>query len=147
MDSLFGAHRSAFTRKILWIAVAAIVLVLAWAKAGFPTPTNPWYSMGSDGVLHVDGMMPPDGGRRMAPANDDITMVQQGQGRTYTYVASPNHGAYLVKRDGVSWATLTLNKKTGLYELSDPNGSGSPVLKLGTPRGVIIKAAGPSSTH
>ena len=142
MNMHIGAKRPAFTRKkLLLIAVAAIMLVLAWARAGFPYPDAYFthYTMGPDGVLHVDGMMPPDtygdpGGMMPPPGvNPDLVVTQKAGKKTYTYVATNNHGVYSIKRNGTAWVTLTLNKNTGQYEVSDPNGTGNAVLKLGTP--------------
>ncbi|MDB5070223.1 MAG: hypothetical protein JWM87_1334 [Candidatus Eremiobacteraeota bacterium] len=175
MNSHTGAHRPVLKRKILWIAVTAIVLVLAWAKAGFPYPeiSNPYFYMGTDGT--VDGMMPPTGGPGnyptappSAPPNGnanaqmrtmstpaptlapkaraalqinkgasaqllthDVTITQTGRGRTFKYVASPNGTVQLIKRDGTPWVTVTYNKSKGTWDLTDPNGTGDLLLRLG----------------
>ncbi|HEV3088213.1 MAG TPA: hypothetical protein VGX96_13415 [Candidatus Elarobacter sp.] len=162
MKSILGAQRPAFARKVLVIAVAAIFLVLAWAKAGFPTPEQPWFQMGNDGVL---GMMPPttmykpSGGGSTPPsstptpqpaANNSLTIVKMTAsrktppplpdmsitqsdhiGHSYTYTAPAKGPVYLIKRGGTPWVTVTYNAQKGLYEVSDPNGTGAPVLKLG----------------
>lgn len=179
MNSLTGAQRPVLKRKILWIAITAIVLVLAWARAGFPYAemTNPYFYMGTDGV--VEGMMPPVGGakpssppnngngntnmqRRALPAatptpnakpralpnrggeglvSRDVTITQTGRGGTFKYVASPNGTVYLIKRDGTPWVTLTYNKSTGTYDLTDPNGAGDLLLRLGSKRpGTVIES-------
>lgn len=170
MNSHTGAERPVLKRKILWIAITAIILVLAWARAGFPYPeiSNPYFYMGTDGG--VEGMMPPVGGarpttppnngngntnmqrhaaptptpnakRRVLPSRGgedlvsrDVTITQSSHGRTFTYVASPNGTVYLIKRDGTPWVTLTYNKSTGYYELTDPNGAGDLLLRLGPKR-------------
>jgi hypothetical protein len=156
MNNLTGAQRPAFKRKILLIAVTAIVLVFAWAKAGYPCNPCPWFQLGPDGVM---GMMPPNGYGRPAPGGggntrggnngpmtvqgvagskgnanvqpSDLTLTQTEGRHSYKYVASENGSVYLIKRDGVPWVTVTYNATTKLYELTDPRGSGAPVLKVG----------------
>lgn len=183
MAKMLGARRPAFTRKVLWIAATAIILVFAWAKAGFPCPDSPcqWLQMGPDGVL---GMMPPGSyrprptqapvpsGKSQSNANtfavqrnpvefrqvalpatrqSDLVLVQRSDrtGEQYKYVASASPltkaPVYTVTREGKAWLTVTYNKSTGLYELTDPNGTGSPVLKFGmNPKYAVIPS---SSIH
>jgi hypothetical protein len=183
MNSLTGAQRPVLKRKILWIAITAIVLVLAWAKAGFPYPAaaNPYLLFGTDGTV-VEGMMPPNGYMMPNPtptpqsqpnpqkglqpmgqppataapivvkkpstgfnlATKDVTITQTGGGKSIKYVASPtgttaNGTVYLVKRGGTPWVTVTYNKSTGTWDLTDPNGVGSLLLRLGA------KSAAPGS--
>lgn len=151
MNNLAGAARPVFKRKVLWIAVAAVLLVLAWAKAGYPDPyaVGQSYFMGADGVLHTDGMMPPNKPYEPGMMPPDGLVVKQQSGKhVYTYVATNQNGVYLIKRNGVAWATVTLDKPSGLYVITDPNGTGQPLLKLGTPRrGSVKMDSGPTSTH
>jgi len=146
MLSLFGATRPAFTRKVLWIAAAAIFLVLAWANAGFPYPPNPYYITNPDGTL---GMMPPDkygaGGRKRFDAPITITQVGN-KGQTFEYVATNNNGTYTITRNGKPFVTIVLNKSTGLWELGDSNGTGSAVIKVGYPKaGPMLMSTAPPS--
>ena len=49
----------------------------------------------------------------------------------FTYVALPQNGGYLIKRDGTPWATVQYNAKTDTWDLTDPNGSGALLLRVG----------------
>jgi hypothetical protein len=153
-----GARRPGFTRKVLWIAAAAIFFLGGVALAA-ECYQCPWFQLGPTTM----GMMPPGGyygggdaggtgggGPLMVQgpalgllASPDMTLVQQQTkgGKRFTYVSTNKSGVYLIKRDGTPWLTVTYNKSTHLYEITDPNGTGSPVLKVGAdPPRVIPKS-------
>jgi hypothetical protein len=111
MNRFAGAQPTGLGRKAFWIAVAVIVAVLACASAvlsgGGP------YIFGEGGMPRPDGMM-----------------VQQDPGRppiTYNARARAD-GSILITRNGVAWITVA-NTKTD-FVLSDPNGTGRPVIKF-----------------
>jgi hypothetical protein len=136
---LVTRRRFAFTRKVLWIAVVAVFLLGGWALA--QCFQCPYLQLNTSNVM---GMMPPNSCQGCRTRG--ITIVQQKtkKGPAYTYTASAdNNGAYVVTRQGTPWVTVTYNKSTGLFEVTDPNGTGSPVLKLGDPR----SAGGNQSTQ
>jgi hypothetical protein len=151
MKNILGAQRPASTRNVLWIAVAAIVLVLALATAAFSQAyggNGNWFGMGSDNVMGMmppNGMYPPpDGGggnmRRMPTANCDaarpITIKQSGpHHHTFTYVSTKHACVYTITRDKKAWATVTYDVSSGTYKLTDPSGSGRLILELGIPPG------------
>jgi hypothetical protein len=154
MKNTLGAQRPASTRKILWIAVAAIVLVAALATAAFSQAVGDnknWYGMGSDNVM---GMMPPsgmndggNGGGRMkappaCPAASPITIVHSQAHHSFTYVSTKNGCVYTITRNGKAWLTVTYDSSAGTYRLTDPNGTGALLLELGIPPGQF-----PSSAH
>ncbi len=146
MKNILGAQRPASTRKVLWIAVAAIVLVAALATAAFSQAVGGngnWYGMGSDNVM---GMMPPSGmndggygaGRRQAPvcpAALPITIVHSKAHHRFTYVSTKNGCVYTITRSGKAWLTVTYDSSAGTYRLTDPNGTGALLLELGIPPG------------
>jgi hypothetical protein len=153
MKNTLGAQRPASTRKVLWIAVAAIVLVVALATAAFSQAVGDnknWYGMGSDNVM---GMMPPSGmndggygnGQRRAPvcpAASPITIVHTQGRQSFAYVSSKNGCVYTISRNGKAWLTVTYDSSAGTYRLTDPNGTGALLLELGIAPGQF-----PSSGH
>lgn len=124
-------RRPGFTRNVLWIAIVAVFLLGGLAVA--ECLQCPYLQLNTSNVM---GMMPPNSCQGCRPRGGGITIVQQKSRRspTYTYTASDNNGVYLITRQGAAWVTVTYNKSTGLFEVSDPNGTGSPVLKLGDPK-------------
>lgn len=155
MTKRVGARRPALF-LLFAIALAAIVPTFATAQ----TATCPYYSMGTSGTLYTDGMMPPNycGGpvgrpqpsaspgrntagsqrtllrdvvRVSTPVQANLPLVQRVDGHTYSYVALSQNGGYLINRDGTPWATVRYNKRTGTWDLTDPNGSGYLLLRVG----------------
>ena len=159
MTNLVGARRPALFWSILTLAVAVFLSCFAWARAD--APTCPYYTMDRSGTISVDGMMPPNycGGSgapapkptvvphrrtqtarvvndprpftKVTPTPAPVTLVQRPGGHSYTYVALPQNGGYLIKRDGTPWATVQYNAKTDTWDLTDPNGSGALLLRVG----------------
>jgi hypothetical protein len=164
MNNPTGAERPAITRKVPWIAVAAILFILALGAAAFSQSTDRWYGLGPDNIM---GMMPPNGmaastqmrkpqaktgqGSSMqamtvgnssvqhcAPSGD-ITLPRGSQG-SYTYVSTEHGCIYTIKRDGKPWVTVTYDTAHGTYRLTDPNGTGKLLLELGIPAGTFTPA-------
>ncbi|HZW54050.1 MAG TPA: hypothetical protein VFF00_08445 [Candidatus Elarobacter sp.] len=137
MATLLGARRPAFKRKVLLIVIAAIFLVIAWAKAGFPCISCPSFEFGPDGV------MPPN--YSLKAPNRTIVQIDDNH-KSYTYtLSSRGNGIYVITRDGKPWLITTYNKSTGRYEISDSNGTGLPVLKFVGPKSAqpILNGASP----
>jgi hypothetical protein len=153
VKNILGAQRPASTRKVLWIAVAAIVLVVTLATAAFSEAYGDnWFGMGPDNVM---GMMPPSMGMSQPPgqpavryaadsgvsrasvancsasANITIKQTDSHHHHTFTYVSMKNGCVYTIWRDRTPWATVTYDAGTGTYKLTDPNGSGELLLELG----------------
>jgi hypothetical protein len=126
MDRFAAARSSGLERKSFWIIFAVIVVMLAMASAVFSQSGGkyPFWEYGVDGMPRPDGIImqqdPPPGG--------------QPGGRTrqppvYTYMAKPRpDGSILIYRNNVLWVTLA-NTSTQ-FLLSDPNGTGHPVVKF-----------------
>lgn len=129
MNRFAGALPTGLGRKALWIAVTAIVIMLAWAQITL-----------GDGRTYFeidpDGMMRPDG-----------TIQQRVMGHPpINYTSKRTHdGAYLILRNGVPLITVSAQKNQ--YIVSDPNGTGQPVIKLdqsGGQKGAPVKLRAPA---
>lgn len=170
MKNMLGAQRPASTRKVLWIAVAAIVLVAALATAAFSQAVGGnanWYGMGSDNVM---GMMPPSMPYEQKPERNPpqaqqvqamrvaqstgtasqsgpncnralpITIVHSARRQTFTYVSTKHGCVYTITRNGKAWLTVTYD---GTYKLTDPNGTGALILELGIKPGLFPSGSAP----
>jgi hypothetical protein len=123
MKSLTGARRPALSRKILLIAAAAIGIALACVKAAFPGC-----------CVIVFGMMPPD-----------MIVQRTNHGVPVEYRRITNRdGSETLKRNGVNLITVKYDAKSGMYSISDPNGSGEAVYNLPSRS---VKAGGSASTR
>lgn len=143
MNNPTGAKRPAIARKLKWIAVAAIVFILGLGAVAYADYIEQHFAMGPDNIM---GVMPPNYGRGggvpvQPPAcgpSADLTLTQSGaKGRTVTYVSSKSGCVYTIKRNGTPWATVTFDASTKTYKLTDPNGTGSLLLELGTAPGLF----------
>jgi hypothetical protein len=124
MDRFAAARPSGLGRKSFWIIFAVIVVMLAMASAVFSQYGGkyPFWEYG------VDGMPRPDG---IIQQQDPTPPVSPGHGHppVYTYMAKPRpDGSILIYRNNVLWVTLA-NTSTQ-FLLSDPNGTGHPVVKF-----------------
>jgi hypothetical protein len=158
MNKQTGANRSAMTRKLKSIAVAAIVLILGLGTAVYAQGYgSQWFGMGSDNVL---GMMPPGGmvpppqhGAKQATtvppcaARPNLKLTQSGAGRTVTYVSSKRGCIYTISRAGKAWLTVTYDALSKTYKLTDPNGTGALLLELGIAPGKFNPWVLPSGSN
>ena len=125
MDRFAAARPSGVGRKTFWIVVAAIVAILACASVALSGGGSyPFWEYG------VDGMPRPDG---IIVQQDPTPPIAQGQPSrppvSYTYKAtSQPDGSIVITRNGAKWVTLA-NTSTQ-FLLSDPNGTGHPVVKF-----------------
>src|SRR6202163_3490705 len=130
MNRFAAARPSGIGRRTFWITVAAIVAMLACASAVFSQYGGhyPFWEYGTDGMPRPDGII---------TQQDPPPPIAQGQRRppppVYTYMAKPRpDGSTLIYRNNVLWVTLA-NTSTQ-FLLSDPNGTGHPVVKFDHPR-------------
>lgn len=115
MNRFAGTQPTGFVRKAFWIAVAAIIVMLAWATAGLSDDgCCPSFDYGPRGMMRPDG-----------------TIQQRvGHNPPIDYTAKPQrNGSYLILRNGVAWITLS-TQKNQMIAIGDPNGTGQPVVKI-----------------
>jgi hypothetical protein len=127
MQRFAGAFPTKLGRRTFWIVVAAIVLaLLTWATAVFSQYGGhyPYWEYGTDGMPRPDGII----------TQQDAPPPGQPGDRTrrppeYTYQATSRpDGSIAITRNGVKWVTLAnVNHQ---FTLSDPNGTGHPVVKF-----------------
>ena len=123
MNRFAGAMPTRLSRKAFWICIAVIVAVLACASAVLSGGGSyAFWEYGTDGMPRPDGIITqqdptsPNGRQRRPPP-------------VYTYMAKPQpDGSIPIYRNGVLWVTLANTKDQFL--LSDPNGTGHPVVKF-----------------
>jgi hypothetical protein len=126
--SRFAAVRpSGLGRTTFWIVVTATIFaLLTWASAVLSQVGGhyPYWEYGTDGMPRPDGII----------TQQDPPPPGQPGGRTrrppvYTYKATSRaDGSILITRNGVKWVTLAnVNHQ---FTLSDPNGTGHPVVKF-----------------
>ena len=124
MHRFAGARPTGLGRKTFWIVVAAIVALLACASAVLSQHygSYPFWEYGTDGMPRPDGTIQ----QQDAPApNQRLSHPPP----VYTYKATPRpDGSISIYRNGVLWITVA-NTKTQ-FLLSDPNGTGHPVIKF-----------------
>lgn len=111
MNHVAQSRSNGFGSKVFWIAVAAIVLMLAWATAVF--------GGGGGYDYNVDGMPRPEG-----PFEDKAP----GQPPISYFARAQRDGSILITRNGVKWITLANRKHE--FQLSDPNGSGKTIVRM-----------------
>ena len=115
------------SRKAFLIAVAVVVAMLACASAVWSQHggSYPFWEYGTDGMPRPDGIIqqqdpPPPVSQGHAPGRPSVV---------YTYKATPRpDGSIVIYRNNVLWITVA-NTKTQ-FLLSDPNGTGHPVIKF-----------------
>jgi hypothetical protein len=127
MARFSAAQRPGYLRKAVLIAAAAVVLMIAWAAVALSQGGGryPFWEYGVDGMPRPDGVIqqqdgPPPIAQGHAPSR---------QPPVYTYKATPHpDGSISIYRNNVLWVTLA-NTSTQ-FLLSDPNGTGHPVVKF-----------------
>jgi|GEM_PF-2858254 len=128
MMNRFAAVRpSGLGRKTFWIVVMATVFaLLTWASAVLSQAGGhyPFWEYGVDGMPRPDGVITQQDPLPPAAPGHPIHLPP-----VYTYKAqSRADGSILIYRNNVLWVTLA-NTKTQ-FLLSDPNGTGHPVVKF-----------------
>jgi hypothetical protein len=127
MNRFAAVRPSGLGRKTFWIVVTATtVALLMWASAVLSQAGGhyPFWEYGTDGMPRPDGIITQQDPPPPAAPGDRVR-----QPPVYTYKATSRaDGSILITRNGVNWVTLA-NTKTQ-FLLSDPNGTGHPVVKF-----------------
>jgi hypothetical protein len=126
MHRFAGTQPTGLGRRTFWIVFAVIVVMLATASAVFSQYGGhyPYWEYGVDGMPRPDGIItqqdPP-------PPGQPGGRLRQPPVYTYKATSRPD-GSILITRNGAAWVTLA-NTSTQ-FLLSDPNGTGHPVVKF-----------------
>jgi hypothetical protein len=126
MARFAGARPSGIGRKTFWITVAVVVAMLVWASAVLSQGGGhyPFWEYGTDGMPRPDGII-----QQQDPPPPVSPGDRHPKPPVYTYQAKPQaNGSILIYRNGVLWVTLA-NTSTQ-FLMSDPNGTGHPVVKF-----------------
>ena len=119
MARFVAAQPPGYLRKAVLIAVAAIVMAIAWAAVAFSqTKANTF--------IYADGVLKPDGSVEQRTSGGHVIIYTHTPARKSM---APTPVVTTVLRDGKPWLTLT-TAKDGTIAIGDPNGSGQPVVTI-----------------
>jgi hypothetical protein len=133
MARFVAARRPEFFRKSVLIAVAAIAVVIACAAVAF-SQTGPT----KGGYVLVDGVLKPDGAIQEVVHHIRIVYSHDNANVAARMAASTGPRSTTVSRNGKTWLTLT-TATDGTITISDPNGSGKPVITIPSSRAAAAK--------
>ncbi|MEA2786540.1 MAG: hypothetical protein QOF71_2644 [Candidatus Eremiobacteraeota bacterium] len=115
MNRFVAARSLGLGRKVLWLALAAIVVMLGWASVARSQDSGTdWWLYGTRGMPRPDGF---------------LKRVDPNTGNHYDYEARARRdGSIVISRNGKTW--VTLSTKNNDFMLSDPNGGGMTVVRM-----------------
>ena len=116
-----AAQPMGLIRKAILIAVATILLMLAWAAISVQAGGT-YYELDPDGMMRPDGTIVQYGPPPSAPRGQPVPPRQ-----TFTYNAKLKpDGSYAITRNGANW--ITVAQKKGYFAVSDATNSTNQLL-------------------
>jgi hypothetical protein len=121
MAHFIAAQRPGYLRKAVLIAIAAIVIAIAWAAVAFSQDG------GTTTYVYTKGVLKPDGSLQQRSSGGHVFVYSHSS--AHAMMAPTGPVPTTVSRDGKTWLTLT-TAKDGTITISDPNGTGQPVITI-----------------